>query len=333
MSNKTMWGIRAGRNGEADHIFLKESFVALGWDSTEDLSGLPANREAFKKTIANAYPSMDPKAVPGTAGQLFRFVHEVQVGDTVLYPSKKDKFMHIGQVEGSYDYDPSISEDFPHLRSVKWQRSAPRTSFSQGALYEAGSALALFQIKNYADEFRSILEGTTTAPPVDEDDSVAPVAEDIAQNTRDFVLKTLAQELKGHPLSHFVAHLLGTMGYQTRISPEGPDGGIDIIAHRDELGFEPPIVKVQVKSSEGKIGQPIVSSLYGNVGSEEYGLLVTLGSFTAQAGNFARNNSNLRLVDGEELVDLVLTHYEQFDSQYKSILPLKKIYIPQPVTE
>src|ERR1035441_35444 len=28
------------------------------------------------------------------------------------------------------------------------------------------------------------------------------------------------------------------MGYCTRVSPEGPDGGVDIIAHRDELGFE-----------------------------------------------------------------------------------------------
>jgi len=79
---------------------------------------------------------------------------------------------------------------------------------------------------------------------------VGIVAEEIEENTRDFVLKTLAQELKGHPLSHFVANLLRTMGYRTRVSPEGPDGGIDIIAHKDELGFEPPIIKVQVKSGE-----------------------------------------------------------------------------------
>lgn len=40
------------------------------------------------------------------------------------------------------------------------------------------------------------------------------------------------------------------MEYRTRVSPEGPDGGVDIIAHKDELGFEPPIIKVQVKSTE-----------------------------------------------------------------------------------
>ena len=71
------------------------------------------------------------------------------------------------------------------------------------------------------------------------------------------------------------------MGYRTRVSPEGPDGGIDIVAHKDELGFEPPIIKVQVKSTEGSIGDPMVSALYGKVGAGEFGLMVALGTFTA----------------------------------------------------
>jgi len=168
---------------------------------------------------------------------------------------------------------------------------------------------------------------------VTEDESVAAVAEDIEETTRDFILKQLAQELKGHPLAEFVAHLLGTMGYRTRVSPEGPDGGIDIIAHKDELGFEPPIIQVQVKSSEGTIGDPIASALYGKVSTGEYGLLVTLGSFSNQALNFAKSKSNLRLIDGSELVNLVLQHYEQFDSRYKGMLPLKRVYVPEVLEE
>jgi hypothetical protein len=35
------------------------------------------------------------------------------------------------------------------------------------------------------------------------------------------------------------------------VRDKGADGGVDIIAHKDELGFEPPIIKVQVKSKEG----------------------------------------------------------------------------------
>lgn len=132
-----------------------------------------------------------------------------------------------------------------------------------------------FQVKNYADEFRNALEGKFQQLLVTKDDTVRLVAEEIEATTKEFILKRLSQELKGHPLAEFVAHLLGSMGYRTRVSPEGPDGGVDIIAHKDELGFEPPIIKVQVKSTEGNIGDPVVSSLYGKVATGEYGLLVT----------------------------------------------------------
>ena len=71
--------------------------------------------------------------------------------------------------------------------------------------------------------------------------------------------------------------------------------------------------------------------LYGKVEQSEYGLLITLGGFTNQAKSFATNKSNLRLIDGDALVDLILAHYEAFDSRYKGALPLKRVYVPEGV--
>jgi restriction system protein len=88
-----------------------------------------------------------------------------------------------------------------------------------------------------------------------------------------------------------------------------------------------------VKSTSGSIGEPVVSQLNGKLTTNECGLLVTLGTFTPQARNFARSKSNLRLIDGEELVSLIYQHYEQFDSRYKGLLPLKRVYVPQPIEE
>ncbi len=333
MSEPTLWGIHAGKTGDADTLFLKKNFVAVGWIKIGDLSSFKADREAFKARVAEAYPDKKPGAIANNAGQLFRFVHEMKNGDIVIYPSKQDRQIHIGRVEGPYRYEPGIEARYPHLRPVKWMKSLPRTHFTQGALYEIGSAMSLFQVKTYAEEFRLALEGMVVPPPVGKDESVTLVAEDIEETTRDFILKRLAQELKGHPLAEFVAHLLGAMGYRTRVSPEGPDGGIDILAHRDELGFEPPIIKVQVKSSEGSIGDPAVSALYGKVSQSEFGLIVTLGTFTNQARNFARSKGNLRLIDGNELVALIIQHYEQFDSRYKGLLPLKRVFVPELLEE
>jgi restriction system protein len=332
VSNVTIWGIHAGRTGEADSLFLRKNCIAIGWAEMGDLSVLKADRDAFKAKVTEVYPHVKAGAIPNYTGQVFRFVHEMKPGDLVVYPSKRDRQVHLGRVEGDYRYDPVTEPGYPQVRAVKWLRALPRTHFSQGALYEIGSAMSLFQVRNYADEFRAAVEGKTApAVPVAQDESVAAVAEDIEQTTRDFVLKRLAEELKGHPFADFVAHLLNTMGYRTRVSVEGPDGGIDIVAHKDELGFEPPIIKVQVKSSEGSIGDPAVSALYGKVANNEFGLLVTLGVFTAQARTFAKSKSNLRLIDGEELVDLIFQHYDQFDSRYKGLLPLRRVYVPEAI--
>ena len=325
----TLWGIHAGSAGDADSLFLKANVIALGWSQMGDLARLEPDREAFKARVAQVFPDHKPGAIPVHASELYRFVHEMAPGDLIAYSSKLDRKVHLGRVEGAYRYDPKPNPAYPHHRAIKWVRAVPRTHFSQAALYELGSALSLFQIKNYADEFRAALDAKTLPRPDDDADTVARIAADIEANTRDFVLKRLARTLKGHPLAEFVAHLLQMMDYRTRLSPEGPDGGVDILAHRDELGLEPPIIKVQVKSSEGTIGDPQVTALYGKVATGEYGLFVTLGSFSTPAKNFAKGRSNLRLIDGEELVSLVLQHYEQFDAQYKGLIPLRKVYVPE----
>jgi restriction system protein len=171
---------------------------------------------------------------------LFRFLFEIKIGDIVVYPSKQNRQVNIGRIEGDYQYAPDANASYPNMRAVQWVTSVPRTTFSQGALYEIGSAMSFFQVRNYADEYIAALEGKPIpiAKP-GEDETVAYVVEDIEQTVRDFILKRLAQQLKGHPLAHFVAHLLQAMGYRTRVSPEGPDGGIDIIAHKDSVSSRP----------------------------------------------------------------------------------------------
>ncbi|TVR69592.1 MAG: restriction endonuclease [Sphaerobacteraceae bacterium] len=329
MNDVTLWGMHAGPGGEAHSLFMQHKTVAMGSSKIADLASIPANRDAFKSAFEQAYPDYKPGAIPVHAGQLFRFVHEMKVGDLVAYPSKNDRMINIGRIMSEYVYDHSGSTAYPHRRKVEWLKSVPRTNLTQGALYEIGSAISLFQIRNYTEEYLAALEGQIEISPGTDDITVALVADEIEKTTEDFILKTLSRELKGHPFADFVAHLLNTMGYNTRVSPEGPDGGVDIIAHRDELGFEPPIIKVQVKSVDSSTGNADVASLYGNIAANEHGLFVALGTFTRHAESFARGKGNLRLIDGRDLVRLVLNNYERFDSKYKSVLPLKRVYIPE----
>lgn len=335
MNDNYAWGIHAGKSGDADSLFMQKNCVAIGWSKLGDLSKLPNDREDFKAALVAKYPETKAGAVATTAGMLYRFIHELKVGDLVIYPATKaaERRVHLGTCTGPYFFDPTDTVDYGSRRPMKWEKSLPRTQFSQGALNEIGSALSLFQVRNYVEEFKAVRAGKAQPVPVATDPAVAAVSEDTEQNTRDFILKTLAQKLKGHPFEDFVAHLLQTMGYRTRVVLPGPDGGVDIIAHKDELGFEPPLIKVQVKSTEGALNNQDTSALYGHVSEKEFGLIVCLGTFQKSARDFARSKSNLRLIDGDDLVDLVLEHYERFNSHYKSLLPLKRIYVPEPVSE
>src|SRR5437870_8568851 len=117
-----VWGIHGGKSGDADTLFLRANCVAIGWQKMGDLASLKSTREAFKARVAEVYPEKKPGAIPTSAGQMWRFVHELKSGDILVYPSKRDRQVHIGRVEGAYKYDPGREPGYPHQRAVKWLR-------------------------------------------------------------------------------------------------------------------------------------------------------------------------------------------------------------------
>src|SRR6266581_3574737 len=137
MKEKTLWGIHGGKTGDADSLFLKKNRIALGWVATGDIGKWKATREAFKEKIGETYPDKTAAGTVNSAGQLYRFAHELAVGDLVVYPSKRDRQIHIGEVTGGYEYRPDMEPGYPQTRTVKWLKHVPRTRFSQGALHEA----------------------------------------------------------------------------------------------------------------------------------------------------------------------------------------------------
>jgi restriction system protein len=127
-----------------------------------------------------------------------------------------------------------------------------------------------------------------------------------------------------------VATLLRAMDYYTPfVSPKGKDGGIDIIAYQDPLGIKTPRLKVQVKHyPQNPISADAIRSLKGLVNSgEEVGLFVTSGRFSNDAERFAREaNVHIKLIDGEEFIDLWQQHYNKMTDDDKNLLPLHPIY-------
>src|SRR5690606_31745331 len=143
--DSTVWGIHAGKTGDADSLFLNKGNIALGWDQLGNLKELAPNREASKDAVSVTSHGYKPGAVPVAARQNFRFTHVLKPGDFVVYRSKVTSQIHIGRITGEYEYRPDIEPGYPHLRRTTWLTSIDPKKATQGALYELGSAMSLFQ--------------------------------------------------------------------------------------------------------------------------------------------------------------------------------------------
>ena len=319
---RRIWGIHT----QDDDLFFNNNIIAIGWNEMGNLNAIDATRDAFKEKYIQTYPNAKKGSIPTVVGMLYRFCHEVQIGDYVIFPSKSNHEVNIGVIGGDYVYD-SKQNHYVQTRKVKWLKHLPRMAFSQGALYEIGSAMTFFSVKNYADEFLATLDKNfkKNYSSDSEDDSVGATADDIIESTKDFILKELSRQLKGYALEDFVADLLRTMGYRTIVSPRGGDSGIDITAYKDEL---PPRILVQVKSQDGDIKETTIQSLKGAMLEGDYGLFVTLSNYTKNAQAYLKNTPRIRGINGTELVELILKYYEDLNDKYRKMIPLKQVYIP-----
>lgn len=334
---RNIWGLHMDRSVGTRPT--DEGYLAIGWHQLGDLSLIEPNREAFKQVVRSRLPDAKEGSIPVQAGVLFRFVHEVCENDVVIYPSKVDRMVNIGLVSGPYSYQPELDTAYPNRRSINWVRHIPREEFSQAALYEIGSFISLFRVKGHSEEFLRALNGKDSELKSEKDNqegedeaddnvvtqSVSSQAEDTAQ---DFIIRRLKSSIDAYSFEKFVAHLLHCMGYYARVTTKSADGGVDIIAHKDELGFEPPIIKVQCKQITNPISRPQVQQLIGSVEQGEHALFVTLGSYSRDAREYERSKAHLRLIDGPQLVSLIYSHYETLQPRFQSLIPLKRIYIP-----
>ncbi len=125
-----------------------------------------------------------------------------------------------------------------------------------------------------------------------------------------------------------VAALLRAMGYHTPfIAPKGKDGGIDIIAYVDPLGAQTPRIKVQVKHKpETTIGASDIRALLGVLRAGDIALFVTSGAFSQDAKSTGTNSREfIRLIDGDEFIEMWQEYYDKMSDEDKNMLPLKRI--------
>ena len=328
-----LWLVRAGKYGEREDLALQNKMAVIGWSALPDLQVLKTRKD-LAALLQKNYPDEKAKTLTNWEGQLWIFVHEIQNGDLFALPLKHRAVIALGEVSSDYFYEPNNPGDARHVRRVKSWTEIPRNQFDQDLLYSLGAASTVCGIKrnNAEERVRNLLSGKKDViePPVivtgGADDQITF---DIEQYSKDQISKFINQKYKGHGLAHLVGAILQAQGYQIRVSPEGPDGGVDIIAGKGTLGFEPPRLAVQVKSTDTPIDVSVLRELQGvlNTFGADLGLIVAWGGYKASVEReAARHFFKIRLWDADDLVSMVQEYYEKLPADFQAEIPLKQIW-------
>ena len=333
MTNPQVWVVRAGVNNEIASDVKRASVVAIGWGAMGDLTGL-STRDDFKNCYRSKYPGNNEARVGIGAGQVYRFVKEIQTGDIVLTPIAVSREVLIGEVIGNYVFDPQvISKHYPNIRKVKWLRKdVSRDDLSTSFRNTLGGLSSVFTANAFLPEVKAFLgEKPPKEPPEGEVPEVDFAAD--VQAKADEMISDLLYRIDAYEFQKLVASVLQAMGFRTKVSPPGPDGGVDIRAFPDAFGFQAPRIRVQVKHRKGQATQQEVQQFAGatNASGENYnGLFVSTGGFTSHAIREAEKHPNITLVDRESFVNFLLEHYDKLEPQYQAMVPLQRVYIPVP---
>jgi restriction system protein len=296
-------------------------------------------RAKMRRAMEQTYPSWKPKTVSASYGQPFRFAHEIKVGDPIVLPVRPTGEIAIGRVSGPYRWsgDPDLVEhDYNNVRPVEWLKIVPRTVFSQAALHSFGSFSSVSTSDDYLEEVQLVLstEGaavesiapTEQAEVEEEANTGLNLFETALQETEDFLLKKWQRS--GTDFEPVVAGVFEALGYTATVTQKSGDHGVDVIAHPDPLGLQRPLIKIQVKSGTGTIGEPDINQLRGLLHPGDQGVFVSLGKFSTGAQAVARASANLILIDSKKFVKLFLDHYDKLDPTWRAKFPLKNVYVP-----
>lgn len=328
-----LWVVRAGKYGEREDYALDNNLVAIGWDQINDYSHFKTKQE-IEKLLAGTSGNQKQATIEHWARQLWAFKEKIKVGDIVALPLKSVSSVAFGKITGTYEYKPDAPPGARHTRSVKWIRTdIARSSLDEDIRNSLGGFSTVYQIQrnNIEQRILAILE-SGDIPPSDIKPKVIPDEEQIQVSERaEEELRTyIGQNFQEHKLAWLVNEILIAQGFETRLSPAGPDGGIDILAGRGPLGLDQPRLCVQVKSQSSPLSAAVFRELLGTMGrtGADYGLLVCWGGFTDALRREARDSYfKIRLWDSGNLIEAIKEYYEHLSSVTRAELPLKRIWV------
>jgi restriction system protein len=300
--------------------FVDDGFVGIGWMSHNDLSAVNSRDELYP-LYKTAHPDDTSNIVIGQqVGQIARFLLEIAAGDYVITPAADTEWLHYGQIGPDPSYFFASGDDgcrYHHRRRVVWAKERlKRADLSVPFQNTIRSSLTVFAVSQ-RDEFLAAIGRADLAPksPAAQYDPYRVVLEQVL-------------ELDDKEFEILVGHLLTALGFEgSEVTGKTGDGGVDATGELNVAGLAK--VKVFVQAKRYKLGSKVnastVKQLRQAIPFGGQGAFITTADYQGAAADVALEAGfpRIGLINGRQLVDLLIEHWTDIPPEFRERLGLK----------
>jgi restriction system protein len=318
MSN--VWCVRADSGQYTEH-FVRGGYAGIGWSEIDRDLGNIQSRDELYSIVQAAYPDVKSPIVIGNyVGQLARFLLEIKAGDYIITPAADTEWLHYGMIAPDPSYYFASTEDgcrYRHRRHVLWEKERlKRGNFSVPFQNTIRSSLTVFAVSQ-RDEFLEAVGRTELISKIDKGQ----------YDSYKVVLERLL-ELDAKEFEILVGALLAALGFEDpEVIGKAGDGGVDATGELNVANLAK--IKVFVQAKRYKLGSKIssntVKQLRQAIPFGGQGAFITTADFQSSATDVALEAGfpRIGLINGRQLVDLLIEHWNDISEDFHDRLGLK----------
>lgn len=301
-----------------EKISLPQNVIVNGWSDAKGLLG-ESNYWRFRDIIKQAcYPTESGFRKSGYgAGTMWRFIHDMKIGDWVVVPHKGGMFYVAKLLAPAYfdDSKDATTNDSCYRHRVEWlnnKQPIPRRLARSRLISRMRTQQTSADASDLIEEIANALELASTTDPGNPDLL-------FANNLRAKLIEPVRREIEqGHmderSFELLIQRLLLAMGAASAyLVPRLKDKGVDILAEFPLGPIGRVRLGVQVKYHREQTGKEWVDQLCAGLKEENVSLgwLVTSADFATDVQSYleqqvAGSGLEISLVDGRQLAEIIV---------------------------
>jgi predicted Mrr-cat superfamily restriction endonuclease len=311
------WCVRADF-GKFTEDFIKGGYAAIGFIYGINLTGY--SQEELKVLYEQANPGSKPLSAAQNVGQVLRFINDIKLDDYIITPGQDSSKLYYGKVESDYYFEdpPSDNCRFPHRKKVKWEKEPLiRSQLPMPIQYTLRSTLTVYAVK----QVQGFLEA------IGKEKIIPNKKPEYAKDILEVILSLSADEFE-----EFLTSILQCIGFEAKKIGAPGDDGVDVEGELDVYGLARVDLKVQAKRYRlgARISPKEIKKFRGSIPEKSQGAFITTADYQKAAYEEAMKEGfkKIGLINGSQLVDILIDNYDDLPQELKDKLGFRKILVP-----